>query len=68
VAWDVELDAFTQKGFQDGAINHRIMTLDALNAAKSNGDIQAIDIGLVFNCSSTNISTYLRGAPLSFTP
>lgn len=68
VAWDVELDAFTPKGFEDGAINHRIMTLDALNTAKSNGDIQAIDIGVVFNCSSTNIATYLRGTPLSFTP
>ena len=68
VAWDVELDAFTQKGFGDGAINHRIMTLDELNAAKSNGDIQAIDIGVVFNCSSTNIATYLKGTPLSFTP
>jgi hypothetical protein len=68
VAWDVELDAFTQKGFGDGAINHRIMTLDELNAAKSNGDIQAIDTGIVFNCSSTNIATYLNGRPLSFTP
>jgi hypothetical protein len=68
VAWDVELDAFTPKGFGDGAINHRIMTLGELNAAKSNGDIQAIDTGIVFNCSSTNISTYLRGKPLSFTP
>ena len=44
------------------------MTLDELNAAKRSGDIQAIDIGIVFNCSSTNISTYLRGTPLSFTP
>ena len=68
VAWDVELDAFTQKGFGDGAINHRIMTLDELNAAKSNGDIQAIDTGIVFNCSSTNIATYLKGTPLTFTP
>ena len=68
VAWDVELDAFTQKGFSDGAINHRILTLDALNAAKSNGDIQAIDTGIVFNCSSTSIGTYLKGIPLSFTP
>lgn len=68
VAWDVELDAFTPKGFSDGAINHRIMTLAELNTAKSNGDIQAIDIGVVFNCSSTNIATYLRGTPLSFTP
>jgi hypothetical protein len=68
VAWDVELDAFTQKGFSDGAINHRILTLVELNNAKTNGDIQAIDTGIVFNCSSTNIQTYLRGTPLTFTP
>lgn len=68
VAWDVELDAFTQQGFADGAINHRILTLDELNDAKRRGDIQALDIGVVFNCSSTNIATYLRGTPLSFTP
>ena len=68
VAWDVELDAFTQKGFADGAINHRILTLAALNAAKANGDIIAVDIHVVFNCSSTNIATYLRGTPLSFQP
>ena len=66
VAWDVELDAFTPQGFSDGAINHRIMTLDELNAAKRNGDIQGIDIGVVFNCSSVNIATYLKGTPLSF--
>lgn len=68
VAWDVELDVFTPKGFEDGAINHRIMTLTQLNAAKSNGDIQPIDTGIVFNCSSTNIVTYLRGTALTFTP
>ena len=68
VAWDVEVDIFTPKGFSDGAINHRILTLDALNKAKADGDIQPIDIGIVFNCSSTNIVTYLKGTPLSFTP
>jgi hypothetical protein len=44
------------------------MTLGELNDAKAKGDIQALDIGIVFNCSSTNISTYLRGTPLTFTP
>lgn len=68
VAWDVELDAFTQKGFDDGAIHHRIMTLAELNNAKLNGDIMAIDIHTVFNCSSTNQMTYLRGTPLTFQP
>ncbi|MBI1796369.1 MAG: hypothetical protein HYR74_04890 [Candidatus Eisenbacteria bacterium] len=68
VAWDVELDYFTQQGFADGAINHRILTLDELNAAKTRGDVQPADIGVVFNCSSTNVATYLRGRPLTFTP
>ena len=68
VAWDVELDVFTEKGFGDGAINHRILTLAALNAAKANGDIMAIDTGIVFNCSATSPVLYLRGTPLTFNP
>lgn len=66
VAWDVELDVFTPQGFADGAIDQRIMTLDELNAAKANGDIMAIDTGIVFNCSSVGAATYLKGTPLSF--
>ncbi len=66
VAWDVELDIFTPQGFQDGAINQRIMTLTELNDAKANGDIAAIDTGIVFNCSSVGAATYLKGTPLSF--
>lgn len=68
VAWDVELDVFTAQGFADGAINHRILTLDELNHAKGAGDIQAIPSGIVFNCSSTNVATYLKGVPLTFNP
>jgi hypothetical protein len=68
VAWDVELDYFTPQGFSDGAINHRILTLKDLNDAKSRGDVQGTSIGVTFNCSSTNIATYLGGRPLSFTP
>jgi hypothetical protein len=68
VAWDVELDVFTEKGFGDGAINHRILTLKALNDAKANGDIMSIDTGIVFNCSSTSPVIYLRAKPLTFTP
>jgi hypothetical protein len=66
VAWDVELDIFTPKGFEDGAINQRIMTLAALNDAKANGDIAAIDTGIVFNCSSVGAATYLKATPLNF--
>jgi len=68
VAWDVELDVFTPQGFQDGAINNRIMTLEALNEAKANGDVMGIDIGVVFNCSSVGAATYTLATPLSFTP
>ncbi len=68
VAWDVELDLFTPQAFSDGAINRRILTLTQLNAAKAAGDIQKVDPGIVFNCSSTNVSTYLVGRPLTFTP
>ena len=67
VAWDVELDVFTPQGFQDGAINTRIMTLDALNQAKTAGDVMGIDIGVVFNCSAVSAATYARATPLNFT-
>jgi len=66
VAWDVELDVFTPQGFADGAINHRILTLDALKAAKATGDVAAIDTGIVFNCSSVGAATYLNAMPLGF--
>jgi hypothetical protein len=65
-AWDVELDLFTPQGFADGAINHRIMTLAELNAAKAVGDVAAVDTGIVFNCSSVSATTYLHGTSLSF--
>jgi hypothetical protein len=66
VAWDVILVAFTQKGFDDGAINTRILTLTQLNAAVANVDV--IEIGPVtnFHCSITSIATYLKGTPLVF--
>jgi hypothetical protein len=66
VAWDVEADVFTPKGFSDGAINHRILTLDELNAAKTAGDIAPIDTGIVFNCSKVAAVTYSHGTPLTF--
>lgn len=67
VAWDVVLVAFTPQGFEDGAINHRLLTLDQLNEALAAGD--AIPIGPVtsFNCSITSAATYLKGTPLTFT-
>ncbi len=68
IAWKVELDFFTQKGFSDGAINHRILTLTDLDNAKKAGDIAPMDIGVTFNCSATNSAVYAHGTPLTFTP
>ena len=66
VDWDVILVSFTQQGFDDGAINTRILTLDQLNAAATNGDVVMSDVVLSFNCSITSRATYLHGTPLSF--
>ena len=66
VAWDVILIAFTQKGFGDGAINTRILTLDQLNAALATGDVVPIGPVLTFNCAITAPVTYLKATPLSF--
>src|SRR5579859_3654914 len=42
VAWYVILVAFTPQGFNDGAINTRILTLDQLNDAVADGDVVKI--------------------------
>ncbi len=68
VAWDVILVGFTSHGFQDHAINHRILTLTDLNAAVTNGDVFEINTGFSFNCSITSETTYVKGTPLTFTP
>ena len=66
VAWDVYIIAFTPHGFGDGAINTRILTLSALNAAISAGDVAPpIDLDFAFNCSSVSSATYLKGTPFS---
>jgi len=67
VAWDVILVTFTDQGFQDGAIDTRILTLDQLNAALAAGDATTIGPVTTFNCSITSAVTYLKGIPLSFT-
>ena len=67
VAWDVILIGFTDKGFGDGAINTRILTLAQLNAALAAGDVFPIGPVTSFNCSITSSATYLKGTPLSFT-
>jgi hypothetical protein len=67
VAWDVILIAFTDKGFGDGAINTRILTLDQLNEALAAGEVVPIGPVTTFNCSITAPVTYLKATPLSFT-
>jgi hypothetical protein len=67
VAWYVVLIAFTERGFADGAINNRILTLDQLNAALATGDVVPIGPVISFNCSITSETTYLKGTPLTFT-
>ncbi len=66
VAWAVILVAFTEQGFGDGAIDTRILTLDQLDHAITQGDVTTIGPVLTFNCSMTSVATYLHGTPLSF--
>jgi len=71
VAWDVWLVVFTPQGFADRAIDNRILTLTALNAAITKGDVVKIPFmtpsgQFSFNCSITSEATYLKGTPLSF--
>jgi hypothetical protein len=63
VAWDVVVVGFTQKGFADGAIHNRILTLTQLNNALASGDVFAVNTGFSFNCSITAEATYLNGTP-----
>jgi hypothetical protein len=66
VAWDVILVAFTPQGFEDGAIDTRILTLDQLTEAADDGDVALIGPVTSFNCSITSVANYLKGTPLSF--
>src|SRR5215471_7173566 len=67
VAWNVVLVAFTEQGFEDGAINDRILTLEQLNEALAAGDVVPIGPVTTFNCSITSAATYLLGTALTFT-
>jgi hypothetical protein len=66
VAWHVWVIAFTPKGFADGAINTRLMTLSAIQAAQAAGDVFPIDSGITFNCSIVSQTVYNLGTPLHF--
>ncbi len=66
VAWHVWVIAFTPQGFADGAINTRLMTLSAIQAAETAGDVFPIDSGITFNCSIVSQTVYNLGTPLHF--
>ena len=69
VAWHVMATFFTQQGMQDGAMNHRILTLADLTAAQTAGDVgDFVDTGIYFNCSVVSSPVYMNGTPLSFPP
>jgi hypothetical protein len=66
VAWHVILVVFTPQGVSDGAINNRLMTLQDVANAVTNGDAFEVSTPIVFNCSIVPLTVYLRGTPLSF--
>ena len=69
VAWHVWITFFTAKGMADGAMNHRILTLQALRDAQANGDVTPEgDTGIYFNCSVVSSAVYMHSTPLSFPP
>jgi hypothetical protein len=62
VAWQVYLVLFTPQGVSDGAINHKLLTLQAINDAIANGDaVGPVKTPITFNCSITSEATYLNG-------
>jgi hypothetical protein len=71
VKWHVVGVGFTPQGVGDGAMNTRILTLSALNAAILAGDVVTFEIGpngtpFYFNCSAVSATTYQKATPLNF--
>ncbi len=65
VAWDVYPIVFTPKGFADGAINTRILTMKQLSGELASGDVVQGPLVVSFNCAKTTVSTYLLGTPFT---
>jgi hypothetical protein len=65
VAWEVVEVLFTEQGMSDGAINTRLTTDTAIQAAVDAGDAIEIDLGFAFNCSVVPASLYWRGTPVA---
>lgn len=65
VAWHVIELSFTTKGFADGAMNQRLMTLAQVQAAILAQDVMPVD-DVPFNCSIVPQTIYDLGTPLHF--
>lgn len=69
VQWHVLATFFTAQGRADGAMNHRILTLSALQEAQTAGDVSPyVDTGIYFYCAAVSGAVYNGGTPLSFPP
>lgn len=69
VQWHVLATFFTPKGMSDGAMNTRILTLDALRAAQAHGDVTPdVDTGIYFYCSAVSGAVFQSATPLTFPP
>jgi hypothetical protein len=66
VAWHVVLIAFTPQAFGDGAINIRLTTHGAIEAAEQAGDVVEISTPITFNCSIVSKTVFDHGTPLTF--
>ena len=64
IAWDVYPVFFTQQGFEDHAIDTRILTKTQLDGAIAKGDAFMVPVPVLsFNCAKTAVATYLKGTP-----
>lgn len=67
VQWHVVATLFTQQGIADRAMNKRILTLAALQAAQAAGDVSPfVDTHIYFDCSAVSGAVYRNATPLSF--
>lgn len=66
VTWHVILVVFTPQGIADGAINHRVLTLQDLRTLETKGDAFEASTPITFNCSIVDLTVYLNGTPLTF--
>lgn len=72
VKWHVIGVGFTGAGANGAdAMNHRILTLSALQAAINAGDVVTFEIGpggtpFYFNCSAVSATVYQHATPMSF--